>query len=173
LVRIAYAQQQARNLHTWLPGVSFGLTGGHPVNAQPHASTGHDNSSRPVVFYDGNCPLCRREIAHYRRVDSANRLHWIDAANDPGSLTRHGLSLEQAMAELHVLDGAGRWQRGVDAFLVIWQHLPAYRWLAKLVVTLGLRRPLGYTYRQFAAWRYRRRCTTDSCTTGDRERARE
>jgi predicted DCC family thiol-disulfide oxidoreductase YuxK len=117
--------------------------------------------------------LCRREIAHYRRVDSANRLHWIDAANDPGSLTRHGLSLEQAMAELYVLDGAGRWQRGVDAFLVIWQHLPAYRWLAKLVVTLGLRRPLGYTYRQFAAWRYRRRCTTDSSTTGDRERARE
>jgi predicted DCC family thiol-disulfide oxidoreductase YuxK len=77
------------------------------------------------------------------------------------------------MAELHVLDGAGRWQRGVDAFLVIWQHLPAYRWLAKLVVILGLRRPLGYAYRQFAAWRYRRRCTTDNCTIGDRERARD
>jgi len=142
------------------------------VNAQPHASTGHGNSSRPVVFYDGNCPLCRREIAHYRRVDSANRLHWIDAANDPGSLTRHGLSLEQAMAELHVLDGAGRWQLGVDAFPVIWQHLPAYRWLAKLVTVLGLRRPLGFIYRHFAAWRNRRRCETGSCTTSAGVRSR-
>ena len=38
---------------------------------------------RPVVFYDGDCPLCRREIAHYRRMDSANKLHWVDAVNEP------------------------------------------------------------------------------------------
>jgi hypothetical protein len=50
-----------------------------------------------------------------------------------------------------VLDGDGRWQRGVDAFLVIWQQLPAYRWLAKLVTALGLRRPLGFVYHHFAA----------------------
>jgi predicted DCC family thiol-disulfide oxidoreductase YuxK len=24
---------------------------------------------RPVVFYVGGCPLCRREISHYRRLD--------------------------------------------------------------------------------------------------------
>lgn len=123
------------------------------------------DTARPTVFYDGDCPLCRREIAHYRRVDSANKLYWVDAANEPETLARHGLSLEHAMAELHVLDGTGRWQRGVDAFLVIWQNLPGYRWLARLVTVLGFRRPLGYAYRHFAAWRYRQRCETGSCTT--------
>ena len=98
-------------------------------------------------------------------MDSANKLDWVDAANEPETLAGNGLSLEQAMAELHVLDGAGRWQRGVDAFLVIWQSLPGYRWLAWLVNTLGFRRPLGYAYRYFAAWRYRQRCETGSCTT--------
>jgi len=136
------------------------------------SSAKHKNTDRPTVFYDGDCPLCRREIAHYRRVDSANRLHWVDAANAADTLAEHGLSREQAMAELHVLDGSGRWQRGVDAFLVIWQHLPAYRWLAKLVTVLGLRRPLGYGYRHFAAWRYRQRCATGRCTTSPGEQRR-
>ncbi len=140
------------------------------MSTQAPVVTQHADPVRPMVFYDGGCPLCRREIAHYRRIDSAERLRWVDALKKPGTLAEHGLSLERAMAELHVLDEAGRWQRGVDAFLVIWQNLPAYRWLAKLVITLGLRRPLGFVYRHFAAWRYRQRCETGSCTAGTRGR---
>ena len=120
---------------------------------------------RPIVFYDGGCPLCRREIAHYRRIDSAGRLQWTDAASDTGILARHALTQDQAMAGLHVLDSNGDWQRGIDAFLVIWQQLPGYRWLAKLVTVLRLRHPLEFFYQHFAAWRYRRRCAAGSCTT--------
>jgi predicted DCC family thiol-disulfide oxidoreductase YuxK len=122
---------------------------------------------RPVVFYDGACPLCRREINHYRRLKGAERLWWVDAARDSGLLERFGLDRERAMAELHVLDGAGRWQRGIDAFQLIWSHLPGYRWLARLVSMLGLRAPLAYAYRRFAAVRYRRRCGTNGCRVSD------
>jgi multiple sugar transport system permease protein len=38
-------------------------------------------------------------------------LRWVDAVNEPETLARYGLSLKQAMAELHVLDGAGRWMK--------------------------------------------------------------
>jgi hypothetical protein len=68
------------------------------------------------------------------------------------------------MAELHVLDSAGRWQRGIDGFPVIWMHLPAYRWLARLVQIFGMRVPLGLAYRQFARWRYRSRCGVHGCS---------
>lgn len=142
------------------------------VSTHVRVSTRNTDTARPLVFYDGGCPLCHREIAHYRRIDSAERLRWVDALSEPETLARHALSLEQAMAELHVLDAAGRWQRGVDAFLVIWQQLPAYRWLAKMVTVLGLRRPLGFVYRHFAAWRYRHRCGTGSCTTSAGVRGR-
>ena len=130
------------------------------------------SNTRPMVFFDGACPLCRREIAHYRRIDRARRLRWVDAATEAKILAVHGLDLERAMAELHVLDGNGCWQRGIDAFLVIWSHLPAYRWLARLISALRLRAPLGFAYRRFAAWRYRRRCGTSDCTviTGTRGR---
>jgi len=142
------------------------------MSIQTRVSAQNTYKARPTVFYDGDCPLCRREIAHYRRMDSRERLHWVDAVNEPETLAEHGLSLERAMTELHVLDGAGRWQRGVDAFMVIWQHLPAYRWLAKLVTVLGLRRPLGFSYRRFAAWRYQQRCETGSCTSSAGRRSR-
>ena len=123
----------------------------------------HAEPQLPLVFFDGGCPLCRREIAHYRRIDRTRRLRWVDASSERGTLSRHGLSLEAAMAELHVLDGNGHWQRGIDAFLVIWQQLPAYRWLAKIITALGLRRPLAFAYRHFAAWRNRRRCGDRGC----------
>jgi predicted DCC family thiol-disulfide oxidoreductase YuxK len=107
--------------------------------------------------------MCRREIAHYRRIDTAQRLCWVDAVREPEALRRHGLSLEAAMARLHVLDGTGHWHRGIDAFLVIWEQLPAYRWLARIIAALGLRRPLAYAYHHFAAWRNRRRCGDHGC----------
>jgi len=132
------------------------------VSTQNHAGPGYLDP-RPIVFFDGACPLCRREITHYRRIDRVQRLHWVDAATEAKILAAHGLDPERAMAELHVLDGNGRWQRGVDAFLVIWSRLPAYRRLARLISILRLRTPLGYLYRPFAAWRYRNRCGTNSC----------
>lgn len=122
-------------------------------------------SPQPVVFFDGACPLCSREIAHYRRIDKTQRLHWVDAYNQQDVLAGYGLDLQRAMAELHVLDDSGHWHRGVDAFIVIWDHLPGYRWLARLISITGLRTPLGFAYRHFAAWRYRRRCDTGSCAT--------
>jgi predicted DCC family thiol-disulfide oxidoreductase YuxK len=134
------------------------------VTTQPGILAQHSEPDLPVVFFDGGYPLCRREIAHYRRIDTAKRLCWVDAAGEPEALSRHGLCLEAAMAQLHVLHGTGHWHRCIDAFLVIWQQLPAYRWLAKIITALGLRRPLAFAYRHFAAWRNRRRCGDHGCS---------
>jgi len=137
-------------------------TGAKPLRSQSSGAAVNPDQ-RPAVFFDGARPLCRREIAHYQDIDRTSRLLWVDAARESETLANYGLDLQHAMAELHVLDSAGQWHRGVDAFLVIWTHLPAYRWLARLVSALGLLTPLGFAYRRFAAWRYRRRCSTDGC----------
>ena len=149
----------------------FHKSGDEPVNNQSIAVSDAIQPACPVVFYDGDCPLCRREISHYRRMDRAMRLQWVDAASDAGTLAVYGLSLEQAMAELHVQDGAGRWHRGIDAFVLIWSCLPAYRWLARVVSVTGLRRPLAVAYRYFARWRYRRRCGKHGCTSAQNIRS--
>lgn len=115
------------------------------------------------VFYDGACPLCRREIAHYRRLRGADRLAWVDISRDQVALDAHGLSREAAMARMHVLDSGGEWQTGAWAFAEMWSHLPAYRWLARAVRKTGALPILDRGYSRFARWRLKRHCDSASC----------
>ncbi len=115
-------------------------------------------AQKAIVFYDGGCPLCRREIAHYRRVDRSGRIHWVDITRDQEALAAHGLAFGDAMARLHVLDREGIWQTGVRAFIAIWTELPRYRWMAQGLQKLKLLALLERVYTPFAKWRYGRRC---------------
>jgi len=96
------------------------------------------NLPKAIMFYDGGCPLCRREIKHYRRLDSANRIDWIDISRDASLVQAMGVTLDTAMARLHVLHRDGWLATGAYAFAVVWSELPYYRWLARLVYGLGL-----------------------------------
>ena len=120
-------------------------------------------TTRTTMFYDGSCPLCRREVAHYRRLDQAGRVRWQDIAEDAAELTAHGIGREQAMRRLHALDAEGRLVSGAWAFAAIWRELPGYRWLARLVRTLHLLPLIDFLYRHFARWRYARRCRDGVC----------
>ena len=84
-------------------------------------------------FHDGDCPLCRREVRLMRRLDSHNRVDWIDLNSRHPAMEAAGISREQAMAALHVVGPDGRVVSGVPAFLMIWERLPYYRRMAALV----------------------------------------
>lgn len=116
-----------------------------------------------TTFYDGGCPLCSKEIAHYQRVDRAGRIRWVDITQDTEALTAAGLDTATAMRRLHVQHADGRLAQGVPAFIAIWRQLPGYRWLARGVTALGLTRPLDAAYRRFADWRFQRRCRQGAC----------
>ncbi len=110
----------------------------------------------PRVFYDGNCPLCSREIEHYRRVAPAGAFEWLDVSRDPAPLRALGVTQAQGLKALHAQDDEGRLHAGVDAFRLIWRHLKRWRWLAMLADLPIIRQVLGAAYRAFAAWRFRR-----------------
>lgn len=114
-----------------------------------------------IVFYDGACPLCRREIDHYMRRRGAEHITWIDIAENE-TLDSYGLDRQSAMEVFHVLDNR-TWYLGASAFSRIWIRLPAYKWLAMILINLRLIPVLDSVYRKFAAWRIRRRCDNDSC----------
>ena len=121
-----------------------------------------------TTFFDGGCPLCSREIAHYRRLDRAQRIRWVDITTEPDALAAVGLDQATAMRRLHVQDAAGRLIQGVPAFVAIWRQLPGYRLLARLVTGLKLTTPLDWAYRRFADWRFRRRCQDGHCAIASR-----
>jgi predicted DCC family thiol-disulfide oxidoreductase YuxK len=119
-------------------------------------------SGRPIILYDGSCPLCRKEISHYRRMDKTHQLEWLDITSASSDLAAYGISFEAAMKRLHSIDGNGEVKTGTDSFMLIWSQLRYYCLLAKTIRVLKLQRPLEYLYQWFAEWRYERRCR-DGC----------
>lgn len=128
---------------------------------------GHHYSGRlapkPVVFFDGGCPMCSREIAHYRKRRGAEFIDWVDINESTDTLSDYGLDRAAAMARFHVLDKSGRWQTGAWGFAELWSHLPAYRWLAWILRRLRILPLVDLAYTRFARWRIRGRCAQASC----------
>ncbi|MBK5941551.1 thiol-disulfide oxidoreductase DCC family protein [Halochromatium roseum] len=116
------------------------------------------------TFFDGGCPLCSREIAHYRKIDRDGRIQWIDITQEADALAGAGLDLPSAMRRLHVQASDGRLLSGVEAFVAIWQRLPRWYLLAGLVTRLRLTQPLEWGYQRFAERRFRQRCAEGACT---------
>jgi predicted DCC family thiol-disulfide oxidoreductase YuxK len=116
-----------------------------------------------TVLFDGGCPLCSREIAHYQKLTSLIPIQWVDITRDDGMLRQFAVTREDAMAEFHVLDETGQIHKGADGFVVLWQGLPYFRWLASICQTLHLLPLMRYFYTHFARWHYKRRCNTGVC----------
>jgi predicted DCC family thiol-disulfide oxidoreductase YuxK len=89
--------------------------------------------SLPTLYFDGACPVCSREVAMYQRQPGADRLRWVDVAHcDAGDLGT-GLSREAAMARLHLRRADGSLISGAQAFTALWQALPRWAWLGRLL----------------------------------------
>ena len=120
-------------------------------------------NGRLTVLYDGGCPLCRREINHYRRLDTREQIFWRDVAHEPQALNGTGITPRQALAYFHVIEPNGRVVGGAHGFVRLWQRLPGYRWLGSICRYSGLVWPLEYIYRAVAALRFRRRSGCPTC----------
>lgn len=129
---------------------------GYTVSSQA-SSQAPLQKQHPVVFYDGGCSLCRKEISHYRRLDRSGRIQWVDIIQSGDELEKHNIKFDKAMQELHAIDINGNVQIGVPAFLVIWSELKPYIWLSKLISALRLTGLLNRVYKSFAKWRISRR----------------
>ena len=112
------------------------------------ASDGH-----LTVFFDGGCPLCRREIAFYRRRRGAERVRWVDLKAAGERSLPPGLTRQAALARMHVQLADGRLVDGAPAFLAMWRALPAFRPAAWLLDRRWLHGPLELGYRLFLRWR--------------------
>lgn len=114
-------------------------------------------TGRPALYFDGRCPICRREIAHYQRLDrKQNRICWIDLIQKPNALEPFGISFEEAMRQIYATDSSRKLYRGIDAFILIWYNLPYYRIFAKIASTTPFYSFLNWCYQHFSAWRFKR-----------------
>jgi predicted DCC family thiol-disulfide oxidoreductase YuxK len=118
-----------------------------------------------AVFYDGQCPLCRREINHYQGMQGAETVAWIDITSADNDIQQFGLNLNDAMARFHVLDRQGNWHTGAFGFVAMWRQLSALTRIANLIEWFHLTGLLDRLYTLFATFRLKKRCNQQSCHT--------
>ncbi|MEM9576491.1 MAG: DUF393 domain-containing protein [Pseudomonadota bacterium] len=92
-----------------------------------------DNAPSTSVLYNAECPVCRFEIDHYAAYSEREALPIaFDDLNDTEKLAKWDLDPDTAARRLHVAQG-DRLKTGIPAFIVLWQEMPKYRWLARVV----------------------------------------
>lgn len=81
-----------------------------------------------VVYFDGSCPLCRREIGFYKKSTGADQISWQDVSLTSDGQVAGDLSCQQAMARFHVRAADGELKSGAAAFVELWLNLRHWRW---------------------------------------------
>ncbi len=113
-----------------------------------------------TLFYDGNCPLCMREVRLLTRIADEGLLltDLHDVAENPDEPS----SLER-LKNLHLRTGDGEWLTGVDATIRAWSHT---RWgfLFKVLRWPAAGPVADSAYRYWARKRYQRLYGCGECT---------
>lgn len=100
---------------------------------------------RVTVWYDGDCPLCRREIAVLRRLDRRGAVAFVEAH------TADSCPIDRAelLARFHAQEGDGPVVNGAAAFAAMWRALPLLRPLGLAARSPTILRLLESGYRLF------------------------
>lgn len=101
-----------------------------------------------TVYFDGGCPLCRREIGVYRGLSALQPVCFADIT-DPAHVPPAGVSSRELAARFHVRHADGRLVGGARAFLALWAALPGWRWLARMGSLPGMPHLMEWAYRGF------------------------
>ena len=114
------------------------------------------------VFFDGDCPLCRREIEMLRRRDRQGHIRCTDIAAEGFDATAYGRTQGEFMDRIQARLADGRWLEGVEVFRHLYTSI-GFGWLVALTRLPGVTQLLDWAYDTFARNRLRLtgRCDPD------------
>jgi predicted DCC family thiol-disulfide oxidoreductase YuxK len=98
-----------------------------------------------TVWYDGGCPLCRREIALMRRLDRRGAIDFIDIESATAACP---IDRRELLARFHAREGEALLS-GAAAFAAMWRAIP---WLRPIGLAARNRVVLAMLERAYVAF---------------------
>lgn len=105
-----------------------------------------------VMLYDGQCPICQREINWLRSKNNQGKLGLIDITDEDFDAESYGTCFAELMAEIHGVYADGRLVKGVEVFCASYQAV-GLGWLVAPMQWRLLRPVFDWLYRGFAKHR--------------------
>ncbi len=125
------------------------------------------------VFFDGACPLCRREINMLRRLDRRRKIRFTDIQSPEFQSASIGRTFEELMARIHGRLPDGSVIEGVEVFRRLYAAV-GFRWIVAMTHWPGISQLMNLGYRVFAKNRRRLtgRCSDGTCDLPSKESRR-
>jgi len=106
-----------------------------------------------TLLYDGDCPICQRQVAWIQRQTHRQRIRCVDIRAKDFSATAWGRNCEELLGRMFAQDGEGTWFAGMDAVRAMLALL-GYRRLVWLSHLPGLKPLLDRLYLAVARHRF-------------------
>ena len=85
-------------------------------------------SMKITVFYDGDCPLCTREVSRWKQAPFLCTVDWFNISGQDDELRARGIDPHQALLQLHTQTDDGRTLVSIDSYALLLNQLPRWRW---------------------------------------------
>jgi predicted DCC family thiol-disulfide oxidoreductase YuxK len=105
-----------------------------------------------TLLYDGLCPICRKEVAWLKRLNTAKKLAFQDINATDFNAAQYGISYELLMAEIHAQKDDGQLIKGMPVFRALYQTV-GLGWLLAPTDWPILRPLFDWLYQCFAQHR--------------------
>jgi predicted DCC family thiol-disulfide oxidoreductase YuxK len=124
------------------------------------------------VFYDGECPLCVREIRLLQRLDRRGRIRFTDIAAPDFDEGTAGKSFDELMGRIHARLADGSYVEGVEVFRRLYGAV-GFGPFVSFTRLPGVKQAMDASYEWFAKNRLRitGRCEDGACRMPSREAA--
>lgn len=118
-----------------------------------------DSKSSFKLLYDGECPICKREICILQKKDGQNKINFIDISSKEFSpFENRNIDYNTAMSQIHAIDGKGNLLVGISAFAAVYANcqllvastllrIPFIKWMLNPLYTLFAKNRLWLTGR--------------------------
>ena len=83
------------------------------------------------VLFNDKCSICSTEINHYKSLN-IDGIYWLDINDLDESMQLSGKTHKELLRRLHVIKD-DKLYSGVKAFIVLWNSIPKYRWLSRII----------------------------------------
>lgn len=136
-------------IESWLMiGISWGLflclfykIANRVEKATTETLEERDSKTAVELLYDGECPICKREICMLQKKDSQAEVKFIDISTENFSpLDHHNVDYKTAMSQIHAIDSKGDLLVGISAFVAVYARCQL------LVTSTFLRLPFIRTF---------------------------
>ncbi len=81
------------------------------------------------VYFNNSCKICKAEIDLYKK-EKIDGIKWVDITNNNLAEKETSKNSKELLRRLHVIEDE-KVIGGAEAFLILWQKMPKYRFLYK------------------------------------------